>query len=515
MMDTKAHTIEMKDIGIEFPGVKALSGVEFSMKSGEIRAIVGANGAGKSTLMKVLAGANAGYTGTILVDGESRDIRDPRTAKMLGIEIVYQEVDTALFPYLSVAENIMFNNLVTGMQGRSFVDWASVRDSARDILARLCVDIDVTRKASSLTLAEKQMILIARAVRESCRFLILDEPTAPLSLGEVDELFRLVRDLKEKEGVGIIFISHRLPELFQICDSITIMRDGTVVANKPVDANLTSREIVNLMLGRSFEENFPKVSVPIGDIVLEAVGLSDAAGRVKDVSFTVRSGEIVGICGLVGAGKTELCKLLFGALRKKGGTIRLKGKEVHVGSPTTAVRLKLALVPEERRKEGVLVAEPVYFNLSAACLGKFCNSFSFVRKSLELLNADRLVADLGIKTPSVQQKVKLLSGGNQQKVAVGKWLTSDSDVYMLDEPTKGVDVGAKRDIFKLIQALAADGKGVLYVSSEINEILAITDRVYVMYNGSIAAELTTGNSSEEEILFHATGGDHDVKSSCN
>jgi simple sugar transport system ATP-binding protein len=269
------------------------------------------------------------------------------------------------------------------------------------------------------------------------------------------------------------------------------------------------------MLGRSFEESFPKVSVPIGDVVLEASGLSDAAGSVNDVSFTVRSGEIVGICGLVGAGKTELCKLLFGAIRKKSGTIRLKGREADVRSPTAAVRLKLALVPEERRKEGVLVSEPVYFNLSAACLGKFCDRFSFVKKALELLNAERLVAGLGVKTPSVHQKVQLLSGGNQQKVAVGKWLTSDSDVYMLDEPTKGVDVGAKRDIFKLIQDLAANGKGVLYVSSEINEILAITDRVYVMYNGSVAAELTTGSSSEEEILYHATGGDHELTSSCN
>ena len=505
-MSQTVSSVEMKGIGIEFPGVKALNGVDFSIKSGEIRAVVGANGAGKSTLMKVLAGANATYTGSILIDGKPCEIRDPRTAKMLGIELVYQEVDTALFPYLSVAENIMFNTLVTGMKGKALVRWGSVNAAARQILERLKMDIDVTRKVSSLTLAEKQMVLIARAVRERCKFLILDEPTAPLSLGEVEKLFAIVRDLAKKEGVGVIFISHRLPELFQICDSLTVMKDGTVVANRTVNADLTIREIVNLMLGRSFEENFPKIPTAIGDVLLEAVGLSDEAGRVKNVSFSVKGGEIVGICGLVGAGKTELCKLLFGANRMRSGQVKLKGRSLKVRTPTSAVRQKIALVPEERRKEGVLVGEPVYFNLSAACLGKFCNRFSFVRKNLEVKNAKRLVADLGIKTPSVQQKVKYLSGGNQQKVAVGKWLTSDSDVYMLDEPTKGVDVGAKRDIFQLIQGLAGSGKAVLYASSEINEILAITDRIFVMYNGSLVAELPTKTATEEEILFYATGG---------
>ncbi|HEY9054070.1 MAG TPA: sugar ABC transporter ATP-binding protein [Rectinemataceae bacterium] len=501
------HTIEMRGIGIEFPGVKALSDVDFSVRSGEIRAVVGANGAGKSTLMKVLAGANANYTGTILIDGETVEIRDPRHAKLLGIEIVYQEVDMALFPYLSVAENIMFNSLVTGMRGSTFINWPKLMKSAEDILLRLKMKIDVSRKVSSLSLAEKQMILIARAVRESCRFLILDEPTAPLSLGEVEELFRIVRDLKEKEGVGVIFISHRLPELFQICDSLTVMKDGRIVANRGVDERLTIQDIVTLMLGRSFEENFPKIKVPIDGTVLEAKKLCDEAGKVKNVSLNVAKGEIVGLCGLVGAGKTELCKLLFGANRCAEGEILLAGRPLRCATPTQAVKNKIALVPEERRKEGVLVAEPVYSNLSAACLGKFCGRLSFVNRKKELQNAEKLVGELGIKTPSVHQKVRLLSGGNQQKVAVGKWLTSDSDVYILDEPTKGVDVGAKRDIFQLIQNLAAKGKAVLYASSEINEILAITDRIYVMYNGSVSAELPTADTTEEEILFYATGGD--------
>jgi simple sugar transport system ATP-binding protein len=274
--------------------------------------------------------------------------------------------------------------------------------------------------------------------------------------------------------------------------SLTVMKDGQVVANRTVDSSLTVQDIVNLMLGRSFEENFPKIPAPIGDVVIEVEHLRDGEGKVRDVSFSIRSGEIVGVCGLVGAGKTELCKLLFGANRMGAGTIRYKGKPISVHSPTSAVRQKIALVPEERRKEGVLVSEPVYFNLSAACLGKFANRFSFIVRSLEIANAKKLVGDLGIKTPSVYQRVK--------------WITSDSDIYMLDAPTKGVDVGAKRDIFQLIQSLAKQGKAVLYASSEINEILAITDRLYVMYNGEFVTELETHKTTEEEILYYATGG---------
>lgn len=496
----------MKNISIEFPGVKALSGVDFSMRSGEIRAIVGANGAGKSTLMKILAGANGTYTGDILIDSQGYQIRSPRVAKDLGIEIVYQEVDSALFPYLSVAENIMFNTLVTKMKGRCLINWNKIQDSAKEILERLHVDLDVRRLVSTLTLAQKQMVLIARAVREKCRFLILDEPTAPLSLGEVGELFRIIKDLAKDENVGVIFISHRLPELFQVCQELTILKDGKVVADRSIDDTLTTRDIVNLMLGKSFDEAFAKTGSTIGETILKVQHLRDAKGKVRDVSFELRRGEIVGVAGLVGAGKSELCKLLFGANKAKSGDIVYKGRRLNLKTPTKAVRQKIGLVPEERRKEGVLVGEPVYFNLSAACLGKFSNAFSFIRKGLELANARKYIEELNIKTPSEFQKVKLLSGGNQQKVAVGKWLASDSDVYLLDEPTKGVDVGAKMEIFQIIQGLARAGKAVLYVSSEISEILAITDRAYVMYNGEFVAELNAAKATENEILYFATGG---------
>lgn len=498
--------LEMKNISIEFPGVKALSSVDFNVRSGEVRAVVGANGAGKSTLMKVLAGANEGYTGDIYMDGIHHEIRNPIAAKALGIEIVYQEVDVALFPSLTVAENIMFNSLVSRMKGKAVIHWDRIKKSAKEVLDRLHMDIDVNVLVSKLSLAQKQMVLIARAVREECKFLILDEPTAPLSLSEVDELFRIVQELSREQNVGIIFISHRLPELFRICDTFTVMRDGEVVANKKLDATVTTQDIVNLMLGRSFEENFPKREVPIGGIVLQANGLCDQEGKVRNVSFYAKSGEIVGVSGLVGAGKTELCKLLFGANKASAGTITYMDKEIRVTSPTMAVKNRIALVPEERRKEGVLVVEPVYFNLSAACLDKFTNAMSFVHRKAELDNARHYIKQLGIKTPSEFQKVKYLSGGNQQKVAVGKWLASDATVYIMDEPTKGIDVGAKRDIFEIILDLAQAGKTIIYVSSEISEILAITDRTYVMYNGEIAAELETKKTNEEEILYYSTGG---------
>lgn len=496
----------MRNISIEFPGVKALSNVDFTVKSGEVRAVVGANGAGKSTLMKVLAGANSHYTGDIYLNGEHCEVRDPLDAKELGIEIVYQEVDTALFPHLTVAENIMFNSLVTGMKGRAFVSWPDMRKAAKQILQSLHVNVDVDEQVGRLSLAQKQMVLIARAVRQRCRFLILDEPTAPLSMSEVDELFRVVKKLSKEENVGVIFISHRLPELFRICESITVMRDGRVVKDMPLGADTTIHEIVRLMLGRSLEDTFPKRKAEVGDTILEVSGLSDTRGKVKNVSLYVRRGEIIGVCGLVGAGKTELSKILFGADPRSAGTIRARGKVVNVSSPSSAVAEKIALVPEERRKEGVLIGEPVYFNLSISCLGKFAKRFSLVNKKEELAEARRHIKDLGIRTPSESQKVKFLSGGNQQKVVIGKWLACDSDVYIMDEPTKGIDVGAKYDVYNLIQRLADAGKGIIYISSEVSEILSITDRTYVMCNGEIVAELETAATTEEEILFYSTGG---------
>ncbi len=498
--------LTMRDISIEFPGVKALSNVNFDLESGQIRALIGANGAGKSTLMKVLSGVNSHYSGKVCIDGEECEIRSPKAAKNLGIEIVYQEVDVALVPYLTVGENIMLNTLANKMEKKQAVNWPYIRKTAKEALERLGMDIDVRKLVSELSLAEKQMVLIARAVVEQCKFLILDEPTAPLSNTETENFFKIVRNLAQSENVGVVFISHRLAELFEICEHITIMKDGMVVKDMPITSDLTINQIVEYMLGRKFDENYPKQTVEIGDVLLDVRKLTERDNKVMNIDMSVRKGEIVGIAGLVGAGKTELCKTLFGAYRAGSGDVVLKGKKINPKNPTQAVARGLALVPEERRKEGVLVSDPLYANITISALSKFLSKIGFVSKSRQRDAARTKIKELGIKTPSENQVVALLSGGNQQKVVVGKWLVSDSEIYIFDEPTKGVDVGAKRDIFQLIEGLASQGKGVIYASCEFSEILAIADRVYVMFDGEIVKEMNIKDTNEKELLYYSTGG---------
>jgi simple sugar transport system ATP-binding protein len=335
---------------------------------------------------------------------------------------------------------------------------------------------------------------------------VLDEPTAPLSNTETENLFKVVRYLAKEENGGIVFISHRLPELFEICEHITIMRDAQVVKDMDITPDLTINQIVEYMLGRKFDEVYEKETVPIGDALLQVEGLTEEQERIKNINLTVRSGEIVGIAGLVGAGKTELCKTIFGAYRSSSGKVLLKGKNITPSSPAQAVKRRLALVPEERRKEGVIVVDPVYANITISALDKFLNGIKFIVKKRQVDAAGKVIKDLDIKTPSENQLLANLSGGNQQKVVVGKWLVSDADVYIFDEPTKGVDVGAKRDIFKLIEGLAAQGKGIIYASCEFSEIMAIADRTYVMFDGEIVKEVKVSDSSEKELLYYSTGG---------
>jgi simple sugar transport system ATP-binding protein len=497
-------TLEMKNVSIDFPGVRALNGVDFTISSGKTHALIGANGAGKSTLMKVLSGAYNHYTGEITMNGQLLSIRSPKNAMDSGIQIVYQEVDTALIPYLTVAENIMLMDTVHNMGNKQWVNWKSLHSKAADILSEMKLTLPTKKLVSELTLAEKQMVLIARAISKECKFLILDEPTAPLSHTETNELFRIVQELKRRD-VGVIFISHRLPEIFTICDEITIMRNGEVVEREDI-SNITQNKVVEHMLGQKLDEQFPKKSMNIGNTVLEVKGLTDK-DKIKDFSMKVQAGEIVGIAGLVGAGKTEFCKALFGAEGKLlSGEVKVNGKKVSVRNPFEAVKNGLALVPEERRKEGILVFESVESNLTAVNLGRFSKKFSFLDRKKEKAVAKDLISRLGIKTPSEETKVQNLSGGNQQKVAIGKWLVAEADVYIFDEPTKGVDVGAKKDIFNLITELAGRGKAIIYASSELSEIMGITNRVYVLYDGKSVKELETNSTNEEELLFYSTGG---------
>ncbi len=493
----------MKNISIEFPGVKALDEVDFVAKTGRTHALIGANGAGKSSLMKVLSGAYNHYTGDIALDGKKVGIREPKDAQDLGIQIVYQEVDTALISYLSVGENIMLHEMVSNMGKKQFVNYQQLHKNATEILNSLNMNVSSRQLVSDLTLAEKQMVLIARAISSNCTFLILDEPTAPLSHSETEKLFEVVNHLKTN-NVGIIFISHRLPELFEICDDITIMRNGRFIIEEKIKETNVNR-VVEHMIGKRMEDQFPKIEKEIGETVLEVKGLSDLE-KINEITMNVRAGEIVGIAGLVGAGKTEICKALFGASKKVDGQIFINGKNAKANNPRKAVLNGMALVPEERRKEGVLVLESVSTNLTASYLKDFLKPFSFLDFKKERDVSKEMVSSLGIKTPSVDTNVQNLSGGNQQKVAIGKWLTADAEVYIFDEPTKGIDVGSKKDVFELITALAKRGKAIIYASSELSEIIGITDRVYVVYDGEVIKELETTETNEEELLYFSTGG---------
>ena len=492
--------LETRDVTVSFPGVVALDRVSFLARGGEVRAIVGANGAGKSTLLKVLTGATAPTSGTVAVDGRSLVFRGPREAKQLGIEAVHQEVDAALVPLLSVAENVLLDR--QALDRRFWVSAARLEREARALLEPLAPSLDLKKPACDLTLAEKQLVLIARALGRDARFLLLDEPTAPLGAAETEALFDVVNKLVAR-GLGVLFISHRLPEVFRLASQVTVLRDGRVVADEPL-AGKTAEWLAERMLGKTLEDEYPRRGARRpGRVRLEVRGLTDG-GRLRGVDLVVRAGEVVGVAGQVGAGKSELCKTLFGASAGRADLFLIDGRDGRPRTPRHAVARGLALVPEERRKEGVLVTESVAFNLSSA--GRPPTRFGLIDFGRERSQARDWIGRLSIKTPSERQKVGLLSGGNQQKVAVGKWLASSASIFLFDEPTKGIDVGAKKDIFELVERLAAEGKGVVYATSEFPELLGIADRILVLYDGRVAAEREAGKTTEEELLFLSTGG---------
>lgn len=494
-------TLQMQGIMKQFSGVPALQNVHLEVKAGEVHALLGANGAGKSTLMKILTGAYQADGGSISIDGQAVSIQSPQDAKALGIQCVYQEVDTALIPYLSVAENILLDQLVQS-KSKGLINWQSLFAKSEGILRDFGFSIPVKMLVEECTLSEKQLILIARATVQKAKYVIFDEPTAPLSNKESERLFQIIAQLKNA-GVGIIYISHRLPEIFQICDRITIMRDGQGVITTETAAT-TMDEVIAHMLGKSFAEEFPKAEVPIGDPILEVAGIK--GGKVRGADLTVREGEIVGVVGLVGAGKTELARLLFGADASEGGQIKVNGNAVGLCTPKDAVDAGIVLVPEERRKEGIFVEESVKNNLSVATLSKW-SPLGFVRKGIESGHAKELVKKLGVKTADITQQVGFLSGGNQQKVAIGKWLGTDASIFMFDEPTKGVDIGAKSDIYRLIGNLAEQKKGILYFSCEFQEVIGIADRILVMFEGKIVKELSRDEATQELIMYYASGGE--------
>nr|WP_246097022.1 sugar ABC transporter ATP-binding protein [Psychrobacillus soli] len=493
--------LSMNSIRKSFGNVKALEDAKFHLEKGEVHALLGVNGAGKSTLMKILSGVYEQDEGEILLDGKIVHLRSPKVAKEQGIYCVYQEVDTAIVPELSVAENIMLDTIAT--HNNLFISTSKLYKEASNALKQLQAEnISVQQPAHKLTLAEKQLVLIARALVSSAKIIIFDEPTAPLSLHESAKLFSVIHQLKA-QGVGCIFISHRLPEVFEISDRITVMRDGTLVdVFQTVDA--TAEDIIEAMLGTSLHQEQHTSNYPLGETLLDVKELSDGH-KLNNLSFTVSEGEIVGIVGLVGAGKTELAKALFGLELLTSGSVKLSGKEVRAAHPKDAISAGMALIPEERRKEGLFVHESLQTNASFPNLRKFSNLL-FMNKSAEKSFAKDIIKRLQIKTDNTETPLIHLSGGNQQKVVIGKWTSRDSILYLFDEPTKGVDIGAKADIFGLIRELAESGKGCLYFSSEIQEAIGISDRILVMYNGQIVKEFSRGDATQERILLYASGG---------
>ena len=493
--------LRMRGISKYFAGVTALEDVDLTVSPGEVHALVGANGAGKSTLMKILSGAYQKSSGTVYLADKELEITSPQDAMQKGIVTVYQEVDVAIVPSLSVAENIMMNHIAIDQPG-TFMNWKMIRQSATESLKEVGIDIDINRLAGELTLAEKQLMVIARAVHQKAKFLILDEPTASLSLEECTTLFAIVKRLSS-QGVGVIFISHRLDEIFDNCSRITVLKDGKLVGDYNI-ADETIDTIVEKMLGKKMQNAFPPISEPQEGELLRVENLSGEGG-IKGVNFTVNKGEIIGIGGLVGGGKTELLKLLFGVTQVTSGAVYLNGKKVSNTSPTQAIRNRFALVPEERRREGVLVHETIETNITLPTLSNFCQGPFMLRNRIN--ESSRLsIRRAAIKTSSERQLVNNLSGGNQQKVAIAKWLISDADIYLFDEPTKGVDVGSKYEIYSLIIELAKMGKGIIYASCEFDEILGLSNRTYIMYSGKISKPFITSKTDEEELLLYSTGG---------
>jgi len=489
--------LEVKNMSKEFPGVRALDHVDLKLMPGEVRALVGENGAGKSTLIKIISGVYRPTEGEIFINGMREDIVDPYYALKIGIVPVHQEIN--LEPYLMISENIFIGRQPKNKFG--MIDYKKMNADAAKWLSELGVTVDPTLPLGMASIAERQMVSIARAVSLDVKVMIFDEPTSSLTQKEINSLFQVIKRLKKKE-IGIIYISHRLEEIFQICDSITVMRDGVVVANKLLK-DVDTASIIKLMIGRDLKDMYIKTKAEIGRPVLEVKNLS-VKGILNDISLTLRAGEIIGVSGLVGAGRTELARALFGDLPISTGQILIEGKEIKARSPKGFIRSGIGLIPEDRKEQGLVTELPVSRNISMTIF-KTLSRFGIINEKKETNIARDYVEQLAIKTPSIYQEVKFLSGGNQQRVVIAKWLATSPKILIVDEPTRGIDVGAKAEIHKLLNELAHQGVAILMISSELPEIIAMSDRVLVIYQGRIRAELEGKKINEEEIMRYATG----------
>ena len=484
------YLLNMQNIRKSFPGVNALSGVKLEVKAGEVHGLMGENGAGKSTLIKVLAGAIQPDEGGIHFDGHVYSGFSPAEAMAKGIGVIYQEFN--LVPFMSVADNIFLGSehgtgpFVSGRRGR---------EAAKAVLAELDIDLDPDMQVRELTVAYQQMVEIAKAVSRKVKLLVMDEPTAPLSNREVDRLKQLVARLKA-QGIAIVYISHRLEEIFELTENVTVLRDGMFIT-KLETRNTTRAELISAMVGRSLTETYPAGGHARPEKVLEVRNLSGA--RFRNISFDLHKGEILGFAGLVGAGRTEVARAIFGADPVTGGEVKAKGRNVAIATPGQATKNGIALIPEDRKQQGLLLSMSVQENATLAALKRF-GKFGFVSPRRERSAVTRQIESLRIKTPNMAQKVKLLSGGNQQKVVLAKWLETSADILIFDEPTRGVDVGAKQEIYRLMRKLTEEGFSIIMISSEMPELIGISDRILVMSRGRISGELERDAFSQDRIL---------------
>ena len=487
--------LEMKNITKRFPGVIALEDVSFRVNKGEIRALVGENGAGKSTLMKILNGVYSADSGEIWMHGKRVMNKNPLEAQKNGLSIIYQEFN--LVPSLSVAENIFIGRL---KKGKKAIQWKDINKKAEELMHSLNYNIDVKEAVENLSVAEKQMIEITKALSIDAKVIIMDEPSAVLTENELKNLFDIVLDLKSK-GITVIYISHRLEEIFQICDSVTVLRDGQIIDTSAVK-DTTKQQLIEKMVGRKLEQEFPARDAVLGETVLKVSALN-RGNKVKNVSFELRKGEILGLAGLVGAGRTETVRLLVGADKAVSGTVEIKGQKLHMKSPLEAKKNGIVLLPEDRKTQGLLLEMPITQNISVVGLEKVKNKFRLIGESIEKEEAQKYFKTLKIKAPSATQRVSFLSGGNQQKVVIAKWLFSGADILIFDEPTRGIDVGAKYEIYMVMNELAAQGKAIIMISSDMNEVVAMSDRVIVMHDGEIRGELEGAEINPEAVLKYA------------
>ena len=498
---TSEYIVELKNVTKKFPGVVALRKMSIQIKPGEVHGLIGENGAGKSTLIKVLTGINIPEEGEIFISGEKVKLKDPNDARNRGIACVYQELN--IVKMLSITDNIFVGHTLT--RGKSpMLDYPKMHKKAKEIMQILGQDVNPKAECGKQGMGIQQMVEIAKAVLAEAKLIIMDEPTSSLSGKEVEQLFKVVRDLK-KRGIAILFVSHKLEELFELCDRVTVMRDGEHILTEEM-STMTNDRLINAMVGRSLSNLFPHAEPNPGEIVFKADHIK-ATGLLHDISFSARRGEILSFFGLVGAGRTELFLTLFGAMPLDGGEIYINGKKVNNKSPYEAIKNKIALLTEDRKGQGLVLSQSIETNLIMANM-KYFSKGVFLNNSKIKKIVEKNIGELNIKTPSSREVVSKLSGGNQQKVVVGKWSNTDAEVYIFDEPTRGIDVGAKIEVYNVMNKLVKENKCVIMISSELPEILGMSDKLIVMRSGRIMAEMDRNSKhfNQEDIMKAAWGG---------